>query len=245
MELLGTVLYDQSFENVFSTVLLNSQTIFEFPATFNSTNTDTYEASGNFLDPENTILGTTNYTVDAYGTLITNSYTYLNTIRFKRRELSLDTFFVGGPKVEISIYSESRNTAYEWVQIQNGESFTVWTISYDTSSTSGAFGEPQDTYSVSTIHTYGDINVGNSSLNKASFFGVFPNPVNDKLILCLSENAHVSLFDLSGRIVHSQFFSLNGGAMPVMDVSLLPAGTYLVKAEGHDYVATSKIVVIH
>jgi hypothetical protein len=249
MELLGTVLYDQSLSGVYASVFSNPETIFAFPATLNSENADTYVSPGNFpanlLDPENTVTGNTSYLVDGYGTLVTSSGTYPNTLRFKRREIVLDTILSLNPKFPNPSYSESRNTTYEWVHIQNGASFTVWTISYDTSSTDQGFGLPLENFSSSTNHTYGEVNVGNSNLNASSSLGLYPNPAAHQVMVFLKEDATVSLLDLSGGVIKKVNFSVGDGNLPILDIDDLPAGTYLVKAEGQDYVATSKIVVIH
>jgi len=245
MELLGTVIYDESFESVYSTILINPQTIFAFPCTLNSTFSDTYEAPSNFLDPENTVIGNTSYVVDAYGTLITNSGSYPNSLRLKRREILLDTFFLGLDKIPIPIYSESKTTRYDWVHVQNGGSLTVWTISYDTSSTSGGFGPPQETYSSSTNHTYGEVNVGSSKLNSATALGTFPNPASNQVLIMLPEAANVTVFDLGGRAVLTQDFSLSGNTMPILDVSALPSGTYITRAKGKTFSSSAKLIIAH
>jgi hypothetical protein len=243
LELLGTVIHDGSLEDVYSTVFINPETIFAFPATLNSVNTDTYESPANSFDPENTITGNTSYTVDGYGTLVTNSGTYPNTLRFKRREIVLDTFLFSNPKIEIPIYSESRNTTYEWVHIQNGGSFTVWTISYDTSST--GFGPPQETFSSSTNHTYGEVNVGSSKLNSVTALGTFPNPASNQVLIMLPEAATVTVFDLGGRAILAQEFSLSSSTMPILDISALPSGTYITRAKGKTFSSSAKLIIAH
>jgi hypothetical protein len=157
----------------------------------------------------------------------------------------LDTILSLNPKFPNPIFSESRNTTYEWVHIQNGASFTVWTISYDSSSTGQGFGQPLENFSSSTNHTYGAVNVGNNNLNAASSLGLFPNPAAHQVMVFLKEDATVSLLDLSGRVIKKVNFSVGDGNLPILDIDDLTAGTYVVKAEGKDYFVSGKLLVLH
>jgi hypothetical protein len=237
-ELLGSAFNDNTSD--FISIFTNPQSLYSFPSTFNTTFTDTYRSTVDYTSFGATFVstGTLSYVVDGYGTLITNSGTYPNTLRFKKRDISTDsTLSDFGDFV-----SESRNTTYEWVSVANGASIGIWTISTDT--TLGSFGQP-DSYSLNVSHTRGDFSTSGIKQTQNLNLTVFPNPANDKALILLPADATVSLLDMSGRIVQTNRFTVTDGTMPIMDVSKLPAGTYFVKADGKNYSSTGKIVVIH
>jgi len=238
LELLGSAVNDNASEII--SIYTNPQSIYSFPATLNSTQTDTYRSSLDYAEFGATFVsnGTLSYIVDGYGTLITNSGTYPNTLRFKKRDISTDsTLSDFGDFV-----SESRNTTYEWVSVANGASIGIWTISTDT--TQGSFGQP-DSYSLNVSHTRGDFSTSGIKQTQNLNLSVFPNPANDKVLILLPTDASVSLFDLSGRLVLTKSFTVNDGSMPIMDVSVLPPSTYVMKAEGKGFSANGKLVVVH
>jgi hypothetical protein len=238
LELLGSAVNDNSSEII--SIYTNPQSIYSFPATLNSTQTDTYRSLLDYSEFGATFVsnGTLSYIVDGYGTLITNSGTYPNTLRFKKRDISTDsTLSDFGDFV-----SESRNTTYEWVSVANGASIGIWSISTDT--TQGSFGQP-DSYSLNVSHTRGDFSTSAIKQTQNLNLSVFPNPANDKVLILLPADASVSLFDLSGRLVLTKSFTVNDGSMPIMDVSVLPPSTYVMKAEGKGFSANGKLVVVH
>ena len=238
LELLGSAVNDNASEII--SIYTNPQSIYSFPATLNSTQTDTYRSSFDYAEFGVTFVsnGTLSYVVDGYGTLITNSGTYPNTLRFKKRDISTDsTLSDFGDFV-----SESRNTTYEWVSVANGASIGIWTISTDT--TLGSFGQP-DSYSLNVSHTRGDFSTSGIKQTQNLNLTVFPNPANDKVLILLPADATVSLLDMSGRIVLSQEFSVGNGNMPILETASLPSGTYLMKALGKNYSASGKVIVVH
>lgn len=75
-------------------------------------------------------------------------------------------------------------------------------------------------------------------------FSSFPNPAKDKLTLKLStstENANVSVFDYSGRLVLSSSISDVDNSI---DVSTLSTGMYLIKIAADDKVGVQKFIKI-
>jgi len=238
LEILGSAFNDESGD-VFST-FTNPQTTYGFPSTLNSTLTDTYRSVIDYSAFGATYItsGTLSYVVDAYGTLVTSSGTYPNTLRIKRRDISVDSAITDFG----DFVSNSRSTAYEWVTTATGASIGVWTISYDTTLSDGI---GPDSYSLNVNHSQG--NFTSSLINQASTMSlsVFPNPASDRILILPPTDASVSMFDLSGRVVLTKSYSVTDGSMPIMDVSTLPAGTYFVKADGKNYSSTGKIVVIH
>lgn len=72
-------------------------------------------------------------------------------------------------------------------------------------------------------------------VNTLTLKAVYPNPVKDKLNLIVSSPGNYSIniviTDLAGKIVKRQAFSVvDGGNNLNFDASLLPAGTYFIKA---------------
>ena len=135
---------------------------------------------------------------------------------------------------------EMVSTDYEYMSVASGATVAVWSISNDTSTTSLQTGSQ-----LSVNHITQDNPTGVNEILNPSALATFPNPANDRVLFLLPQDARISLLDLSGRIVHMQEFSIQGGAMPVMEVTKLPAGTYLVKAEGKEYSATGKVIIVH
>jgi hypothetical protein len=237
-ELLGVTLSDANDD--FVTVYTNPQMIYGFPSSYNSTFTDVYRSFADYPALGATFVsnGTMNYVVDGYGTLITTSGTYPNTIRIKKRELSTDSTLTDFG----DFISESRGTSYEWVTVAPGASFGIWNISTDT--TEGTFGQP-DNYSQSVTHTRGNFATTGIQQTHALSLTAFPNPASDNVMFLLPKDARVSLLDLSGRLVQTQSFVLTDGSMPIMDVSWLPAGTYLIEADGQGYSSFGKLIIAH
>jgi hypothetical protein len=238
LEILGSAFNDESGD-VFST-FTNPQTTYGFPSTLNSTLTDTYRSVIDYSAFGATYItsGTISYVVDAYGTLVTSSGTYPNTLRIKRRDISVDSAITDFG----DFVSNSRSTAYEWVTTATGASIGVWTISYDTTLSDGI---GPDSYSLNVNHSQG--NFTSSSVNQASTMSlsVFPNPASDRILILLPQEANVSILDISGRLIQSQYFDLAGAEMPVMDIAKLPSGTYLIRAEGRGYGGYGKLTVAH
>ena len=217
--------------------LSNPQTALSFPATFNSTNSDTYkvEFANELFSIAST--GTSTYLADAYGTLTTSSGTYNNVLRLKRRNTSLDT--ISSPFG--MFYGTSSSTAYEYMRVAAGATLAAWTISYDTSQTDLG----GETISLNTRHTTGEFPAATEQANNAFNLGVFPNPASNQVLIMLTEDAIVSVFDLGGRAVLAQDFSLSGNKMPILDVSTLPSGTYITRATGKTLSSSAKLIIAH
>lgn len=217
--------------------LSNPQTFLSFPAALNSTNSDTYALL--FANDVVSIASTGNasYLVDAYGTLTTASGTYTNVLRLKRRSASLDTITA----IFGTFYSQSNSTRYEYLRVAPNASMSAWTISYDT--TQSELGG--ETIELNVQHTTGEFPTGLEQINNATNLGIFPNPANNQVLIMLTEDAIVSVFDLGGRAVLTQDFSLSGNTMPILDVSALPSGTYITRATGKTLSSSAKLIIAH
>ena len=224
----------------------NSGTAYTFPAGMDSSFADNYRiyssASMGLAYTAYYETGTTSYTVDGYGTLITSTGIYSNTLRIKHRKTSVDSTFntmpFGPPSLEIKYTSGTR---YEWLRFDGGFAIPVWNIEMDTLS---MLGSPL-IYNVRVSKTdQGIPSILNSKLGDHSLV-LFPNPATDKVLLMLKKDARISLFDLNGRLVAVQHLEISGSTLPELDVSTLPVGVYSVIAEGEAYVSRGKITVVH
>ena len=71
--------------------------------------------------------------------------------------------------------------------------------------------------------------------NKIEFASIYPNPAKDKLSLIVSspatQNLNIVLTDVSGRIIKEEkLFANEGNNQLAINVSSLPSGTYIIKA---------------
>ena len=244
--LLGLVEQYATGANAIRYEFTNPSTAYAFPAGMDSSFADNYRiyssASMGLAYTAYYETGTTSYTVDGYGTLITSTGIYSNTLRIKHRKTSVDSTFntmpFGPPSLEIKYTSGTR---YEWLRFDGGFAIPVWNIEMDTLS---MLGSPL-IYNVRVSKTdQGIPSILNSKLGDHSLV-LFPNPATDKVLLMLKKDARISLLDLSGRLVAVQHLEISGSTLPELDVSTLPVGVYSVIAEGEAYFSRGKITVVH
>jgi len=72
---------------------------------------------------------------------------------------------------------------------------------------------------------------------------IYPNPVSDEVRITLpdeTENAHIQLFDLTGKVIFSTEQSQKTGTYPVAHLN---KGIYIVIIKGNDLFASQKIIV--
>lgn len=143
----------------------------------------------------------------------------------------------------------------------NGESFTVVaestpndgseTITFPAGTVAGANGrimiEAIDNiyYAVSRkFNLTGTLGVAELTQNA---FGLYPNPNNGQFTLSANniEKGEVksSIFDTSGKLVHSQTNSHNGGNLNINYKVKLPTGVYMVVIETAKEKSTSKLII--
>ena len=71
-------------------------------------------------------------------------------------------------------------------------------------------------------------------------FNIYPNPTYDKLILNdLTEQVDITVYDIAGKFIIRQIASENNA---IIDISPLPAGTYIVKIQTKNDTQSVKII---
>lgn len=237
---LGTYV-SSTFGDVFN-INENPMTQYQFPATYNSTATDSYRSAVNldlgFASVNTTTTGQTSYLVDAYGTLINWSGTYNNVLRFKHREVSFDTTYSTSFGQSDTTYSESHSTSYEWVSVIEGGSIPIFSISYDTT-----FADGNVTPSISADHTYNNDQTGIQSVSSENI-QVFPNPSNGKINMSIPAGVeNISITDLSGRVLLSQKpVKSSTTSLQELDITALPSGIYCLQLQSEKGIRVAKVI---
>jgi subtilisin family serine protease len=80
---------------------------------------------------------------------------------------------------------------------------------------------------------------------EASIINVYPNPVNNQLIIEMKQaigKVSLEIVDLQGRRMLDQQWDTNGLKVQRMDVSSMPAGFYVYKISNRDHLFQGKIV---
>lgn len=143
-----------------------------------------------------------------------------------------------GFEVEYSFNgNDFRNLAFVNSKQNSKNSGTV--LNYQYTDTKGIGGNIY--YRLMQIDKDGRTNYSNvilikgNPVNVLSLNAVYPNPAKDKLNVIVSSpvnnNINIIISDLAGKTVKRQAFSVvNGGNNLNFDVSLLPAGSYFIKA---------------
>jgi hypothetical protein len=127
------------------------------------------------------------------------------------------------------------------MRVATGATLVAWTISYDTSQTDLG----GETISLNVRHTTGEFPAATEQDKHSLNLGIFPNPASNQVLIMLPEAANVTVFDLGGRAVLTQDFSLSGNTMPILDVSALPSGTYITRATGKTLSSSAKLIIAH
>jgi hypothetical protein len=85
-----------------------------------------------------------------------------------------------------------------------------------------------DAYSY-TVYRRGYTVTGNRSKADTKAVSVYPNPVSDRMsILGLENGTRIEIYDVSGQVVFTK--TIQSGSI---DISSLPPGAYVLKAEGN------------
>jgi len=77
---------------------------------------------------------------------------------------------------------------------------------------------------------------------------VYPNPASEKVSIIfdfenVGQNLKLNIFNITGKIVHTQNITNNGFGVMELSVETLPQGTYIVQLQGNNYIATQKLII--
>lgn len=211
----------------------NPEDLLRFPVSLSSSYTDNFSAtftSGTTIYRNGSIV----FNADATGTIITPTSTYSNVVRVHTVETYRDSTLIFGTP-QVTNYSVDQ---YAWYK--DGIHYPIaTTYTFTSGSSSGSGGS----YYVST-------SVGieeNSAL--ANSINLFPNPTTEtvrvKYIIENSTSVKVSVINIVGQEVYSQEITkVNTGEQNLdINVNNLDKGTYFVRIQTNDAIATKKIIV--
>ena len=223
----------------------NPKTLYTLPSSYNGSMTDTYRSFysidfGGQGSSNASSTGNASYTVDGYGTLITSSGTYANSIRIKRLETYSDTIqtvIFGQPQEPI--VSESHIREYEWINIVDGQSFPLFILRYDTTYT-----DADTSMFITATHNTGGTATTIASVSTTNDFMLFPNPTEGKFVATVSNQINkIEICDITGKTVQTivpDADKLND--VQEFDITNLPAGIYWVRQMGDSGIITKKLV---
>ncbi len=192
---------------------LNPLDIYHFPLTINTTYSDSYYRIDSVINTPTAFhtVGTCNYLVDGYGTLITAAGTFTNTLRIKAVETGTDTIYTNG----VPTSNRPLNiTTYTWISASHPgvELFTTGT----SVNTSGTY-----YYSSYAMVTTTGIN----NLNEQKSI-IYPNPTSNTITIeNILPNSQIVITNLLGEKVIER---KTEHEKEVIDVSRLGAGVYFL-----------------
>lgn len=224
----------------------NSEILRQYPATYNTTLSDTYAGTLTMTLGPLTITtyrtGTYNYLVDAYGTLTTPAGTFTNTLRAKIRQVFTDSMvYVGVPLP--AMVNQNFSTSYFWACTNAGNKLYQFYIGYDTLVTSTGT-TPQKSVSFQGSTTSVEENIPYESSSAT----VYPNPSSDYAFITLDNSvngtARLFLYDLKGSVVKEVSTKMTAASRYewMFPVSELPSGVYHARITCGDKQWLTKIV---
>lgn len=180
----------------------NSELLRQYPATYNTTLSDTYAGTLTMSMGPVTITiyryGTYNYLVDGYGTLTTPAGTFTNTLRAKIRQVFTDSMVYVGVPLPAQV-NQNFSTSYFWACTNTPNKLYQFYIGYDT------LVSPQGTTPQKSVSFQGAPSAVEEIVPKADAATVFPNPASEYATINLDNSvtgiAQLLLYDVKGRMV--------------------------------------------
>ncbi|MEA3444234.1 MAG: T9SS type A sorting domain-containing protein, partial [Bacteroidota bacterium] len=163
-----------------------------------------------------------------------------------------DRLYFAGTSIGLFVTHQLDSLNTEWHQI-GGDDFgnvvveMVYTRETDGLVIAATHGKGIYTTHITSIEQVIPLSENEISTNKIDF-RVYPNPIIDRATIDISLNypddLKISVFDLSGRIVRKieENHVESGSHSFEIDISELKSGTYVLKIEGKNIVATKKIM---
>lgn len=222
MDLLGVVT-SSGTQIVYS----NPQTLYNFPFTYNSSNTDNFAANYNNGGYSMSRYGSSTSTGDGYGTLIVNGITYSNVLKVKIKQ-DISDEYIGLDYITRNIF----NTYYFFnASSKNPIIYISYLDSYNI--------DPswQDTTFLGSSKQVliSDFAAGINNIANSISSEVFPNPVVTKAYvtyqLTVSGKVSFEILNTLGQIVirTETMQKQTGTNKEEIDLSELPSGSYFVR----------------
>lgn len=223
----------------------NSHILRQYPASYNSTTQDTYEGMAIVsVGPVTTTsyrTGSYEYVIDGYGTLITPSGNFPNTLRLRIHQQFTDsTVFIGVPLPAQVINGFS--TTYFWGSCDAGDKLYQFYIGYDTTIA-------QATTSAFKSASFQDNTTGiNEIAPHEKRVLTYPVPTKETVTIRINEpvigNIRLELFDHLGSAIksinvesaNSDYFEWSIG------IKELPAGLYSVQISSQEQKWLSRFI---
>jgi Secretion system C-terminal sorting domain len=210
----------------------NAQTVFNYPFTYNSSLSDTYESfyTQSGLDKER--LGSSTTAADAYGSItLPNGTTYSDVLRIKTTETFTDGYVGQAPTLE------SSSTIYNWYL--PGYHYPIF----------GSYSYVFNGFDIqASIYSY-PTNVGIEENTIAKSFNLFPNPstitTNLNYDLIKAGGVTISVINSIGQTVENRNF-LNQSAGKhkyILETEKYSKGLYLVNLQVGGKMITKQLVV--
>ena len=209
----------------------NPRTSIYYPTTYGSTLTDTYEGIleiGQTFDYE----GTSNFTADAWGTLILPNVTYNNVLRVHVVQNETQTFSVMGQEFVTTI----NNNIYRWFSpAHKGIIFEY------TESETIILGTPEPTEYVWSHAVTNPITDSVDEWAKTQTLAAYPNPSQDGIINIegINESFTYEVYNTMGQRVYQGREQSNKN----LNLNSLDSGTYELIIHTQDRVFRSRVVL--
>jgi hypothetical protein len=214
--------------NSVRSIFTDSKEFYVLPITYNDVFNETFSGSIENIAQGQTFTadGTVQITADGHGTLILPYGTVTDVLRI-RTTYEYDIIFQGIPFYGIN------DTIYTWRNLDNNATLASHTVSYTDNTLSLESMSYLDQSSFSTT--------GVNELATAELFSMYPNPATSTLTVVNSvDNGTVTIFDMSGRMVHTQAIATETEQVDVAD---LPAGMYMVQVANSKFQHTELLVI--
>ncbi len=204
---------------------------FEFPLEYGDSGTDTYESAVEFgLGFTLNSTGSSEWTVEGYGTAILPFGTFTDALLIHVSESSEEVQEIGG----MEFVTTTTNDVYALYKA----GFPLPLAIFEELTFEDLLGS-ETTYNGRTFNGGGGVAVSEEEPFTAS---VFPNPTDGivQVQLQSEEIQTIELWTTDGRFV--QNFSTNGRKSISLDMSELPAGVYVLIANGAEANYTSRVI---
>jgi hypothetical protein len=212
-----------------SSVNTDPMTFFTTPLTTASIGSDTYGSTEDFVGFPATLVGTHNWTVDGYGTLILPNATYTNVLRIHAQQVETLTVDLGAP-------FELVTSREEWWWVKAGIPLPLLVFSIESDEFETEIGATAAMVSFNGATGIGDL----TELPMR----VYPNPVRDMVTMELEASGmvHYRVLDALGREALQGSIASGGTLRHSIDIAALSTGVYQLEVRSQHGSGTARLV---